>query len=221
MQNARNKRSIAVAMRGPPRQAWASAEFGDLIVNCLPQLRAFARSLTGHSDSARDLVQDAVARALPAEHSFTPGTNLRAWLFTILRNVHLSNYRRQQRAVVGSIDELAEGFLATPPQQMVHIELSEVARSLQLLPAKYREALLLISAMGMSYEEAAATMGCAIGTAKSRVNRARSQLARSGDQAPALTRGAAPAAAEVGLRRARPVVRRRPAAELCETLIVA
>ncbi len=168
-----------------PERPAASGEFGDLIVAHLPQLRAFARGLTGRREAADDLVHDAVVRALAAEHQFTPGTNLRAWLFTILRNAHHSSFRRR-RADGHSIDDLSEGQLATPPQQMIQLELKEVQRLLLRLPVKFREALLLVSAAGMSYEEAAAVCGCAVGTAKSRVNRARNELARLRDEAPGL-----------------------------------
>jgi RNA polymerase sigma-70 factor, ECF subfamily len=169
----------------PPAQAEASRDFGEQVVEHLPQLRAFARGLTGHRETADDLVHDAVVRALAAEHQFTPGTNLRAWLFTILRNVHHSHYRRR-KLDGGSIDDLAESQLASPPQQLVQIELKQVQRLLQQLPVKFREALLLVSAAGMSYEEAAAVCGCAVGTTKSRVNRARKELIRLKNAAPGL-----------------------------------
>lgn len=166
-----------------PAAADNGADFGEMVAQFLPQLRAFARGLTGHREAADDLVHDTVVRALAAKHQFTPGTNLRAWLFTILRNAHHSNYRRR-RIDGGSIDDLAESQVAGPPQQLVQIELKEVQRLLQLLPVKFREALLLVSAAGMSYEEAAAVCGCAVGTTKSRVNRARNELLRLRKEGP-------------------------------------
>jgi RNA polymerase sigma-70 factor, ECF subfamily len=174
---------MSIAIRNQPAKDRARVRFGDLVVECLPQLRVYARSLTGRRDAADDLVQDAVVRALAARHSFTPGTNLRAWLFTILRNACFSNYRRNQLQLT-CIEELPEGRLAMPPRQLGQLELQEVERSIQELPMVFREALLMVSVAGMNYAEASAEAGCAVGTTKSRVNRARSHLRRIRGEAP-------------------------------------
>jgi RNA polymerase sigma-70 factor (ECF subfamily) len=143
---------------------------GDLIA-LLPQLRAFARSLVGHDGD--DLVQDTAIRALKSRHTFVPGTNLKAWLFTILRNQWVTAGRRKRTEVA-----LAEDFdLPTPPPQEHAVALRDFARLLKRLPAKQREALLLVAAEGFSYEEAAAISRTSVGTVKSRVSRARAFLA--------------------------------------------
>lgn len=154
-----------------------NAEFRAQLLEHVPQLRAFARGLSGSRDRADDLVQDTVARALGAAHRYQPGTNMRAWLFTILRNCHFSE-RRKARYDGGSIDDLPERLQTTRGDQMVSLELKEVRVLLQSIPVQYREALILVSAAGMSYDEAAAVCKCAVGTIKSRINRARNELTR-------------------------------------------
>jgi RNA polymerase sigma-70 factor, ECF subfamily len=158
-----------------------TAEFRAQLLEHVPQLRAFARGLTGSRDRADDLVQDTVARALGAAHRYQPGTNMRAWLFTILRNCHFSE-RRKARYDGGSIDDLPERLHTTHGDQMISLELKEVRALLQSIPVQYREALILVSAAGMSYDEAAAVCKCAVGTIKSRINRARSELTRLVDE---------------------------------------
>ncbi|MHB1217857.1 MAG: sigma-70 family RNA polymerase sigma factor [Alphaproteobacteria bacterium] len=159
------------------REMADTAEFRAQLLEHVPQLRAFARGLAGSRDRADDLVQDTVARALGAAHRYQPGTNMRAWLFTILRNCHFSE-RRKARYDGGSIDDLPERLQTTRGDQMVSLELKEVRALLQSLPVQYREALILVSAAGMSYDEAAAVCKCAVGTIKSRINRARIELTR-------------------------------------------
>jgi RNA polymerase sigma-70 factor, ECF subfamily len=114
-------------------------------------------------------------RAIANIESFQPGSNLAAWLFTILRNLFRSDYRKRRREV-----EDAEGTYAqrlkTQPAQGVHLEFEEFRAALDKLPQDQREALILVGASGFSYEDAAAICGCAVGTIKSRVNRARSKL---------------------------------------------
>lgn len=158
----------------------ASAEefcFRDSVVELLPQLRAFARALTGNRDRADDLVHETIVRALNAERQFQPGTNLRAWLFTILRNQHISIIRRR-RAEVTPLDDLPDSAVATPAAQLSNVEFKQVARVLADMPIAFREALVLVGGAGLSYEEAAAVCGCAVGTIKSRVSRARRDLHR-------------------------------------------
>lgn len=152
-----------------------SAEFSAQIVENLAQLRRQARGFVGPRGGADDLVQDTIVRALAAEHQFTPGTNLRGWLYTIMRNANYSNHRGQ-RFFGDSIDDALESRGASAPQQLVQLELKEVLTALGTLPQYFGETLLLVCREGMSYEEAAAMSGCAVGTAKSRVNRARRAL---------------------------------------------
>ena len=158
-----------------PRDAAASEEFRAEIIKLVPQLRAFSRGLTGSRDRADDLVQDTLMRAIAGEHLFRPGTNLRAWLFTILRNRHLSEFRRR-RYDGGGIEDVPEALVAMPGNQHSALELKEVQALLMTVPVKLREALILVSAAGLSYEEAAAVCKCAVGTIKSRVNRARAEI---------------------------------------------
>jgi RNA polymerase sigma-70 factor (ECF subfamily) len=146
------------------------------ILAAVPGLRAFAISLCGNVDRADDLVQEALLRALANIHSFQPGTNMSAWLFTILRNHFRSEYRKRRREVEDADGHYAES-LTSHPEQHGQLELSEFRTALAKLPDEQREALILVGASGFSYEEAAEICGCAIGTVKSRVNRARTRLA--------------------------------------------
>ena len=148
----------------------------DQILAAVPSLRAFAISLSGNVDRADDLVQETLLRALANIHSFQPGTNMPAWLFTILRNLFRSEYRKRRREVEDADGSYAE-TLKTQPAQTSHVEFKEFSAALNKLPDDQREALILIGASGFSYEEAAEICGCAIGTIKSRVNRARTRLA--------------------------------------------
>jgi RNA polymerase sigma-70 factor (ECF subfamily) len=148
----------------------------DQILAAVPSLRAFAISLSGNVDRADDLVQETLLRALANIHSFQPGTNMPAWLFTILRNLFRSEYRKRRREVEDADGSYAE-TLKTQPAQTSHVEFKEFSVALSKLPDDQREALILIGASGFSYEEAAEICGCAVGTIKSRVNRARTRLA--------------------------------------------
>jgi len=148
----------------------------DAMLSAVPSLRAFAISLCGNVDRADDLVQETLLRAMANINSFQPGTNMSAWLFTILRNLFRSEYRKRRREV-----EDGEGrFSATlkiQPDQPGHIEFEEFRAALAKLAPDQREALVLVGASGFSYEEAAQICGSAVGTIKSRVNRARTRLA--------------------------------------------
>lgn len=154
-----------------------SASFRAELVSYLPHLRAVARTLTGHRDRADDLVNDTILKALSAELQFKPGTHLKAWLMTILRN-HYINGLRRTRIEVETIGEIPEGALPTAPNQENVVEVSEIAAALQQMSVEHREILVLVSAAGLSYEEAADVCGCAVGTIKSRLNRARAELKR-------------------------------------------
>src|SRR3954464_2122561 len=127
-------------------------------------------------DRADDLVQETLLRAWANLNSFEPGTNMSAWLFTILRNLFRSEYRKRRREVADSEGTYAE-TLKTQPEQTSRVEFEEFRTALAKLPADQREALILVGASGFSYEEAAGICGCAVGTIKSRVNRARTRLA--------------------------------------------
>jgi RNA polymerase sigma-70 factor (ECF subfamily) len=147
----------------------------DDMVALMPQMHNFARSLCRDAVRAADLVQEALLRALSNVERFQPGTNLKAWLFTILRNEHYSQMRRQKFEAVG-MDTSTLPEPSVLPDHDGEIELRELNSALSTLPTGQRTALLLVSASGMSYEEAATICGCAVGTIKSRVARAREML---------------------------------------------
>jgi RNA polymerase sigma-70 factor, ECF subfamily len=148
----------------------------DPILAAVPRLRAFAMSLCGKVDRADDLVQDTLMRALAHIDSYRQGTNLNAWLFTILRNHFRSEYRKRRREVEDADGGYTES-LKSQPEQIGRLEFAELTVALGRLPDDQREALLLVAASGFSYEEAAEICGCAVGTIKSRINRGRARLA--------------------------------------------
>jgi RNA polymerase sigma-70 factor (ECF subfamily) len=141
----------------------------------LPSLRAFAMSLIGRHDRADDLVQDTIMKAWAKQDHFEMGTNMKAWLFTILRNELYSQMRKRGREVQDSDGYFTEA-LAQHPSQYGSLDLQDFKRALEMLPPDQREAIILVGASGFSYEEAAEICGCALGTIKSRVNRARQRL---------------------------------------------
>lgn len=149
--------------------------FPDRLVAIIPALRAFARGLCGRADLADDLAQEALTKAWAARDSYLPNTNFKAWMFTILRN-HYYSWCRKQRRVAPWDPDAAERLLVCEPSQPGHLELSELAAGMQVLPAQQREALILVGAGGFTYEEAADIVGCAVGTVKSRVARGRIAL---------------------------------------------
>jgi RNA polymerase sigma-70 factor, ECF subfamily len=140
-----------------------------------PSLRAFAISLSGNVDRADDLVQETLLRAIANIDLFQPGTNMSAWLFTILRNLFRSEYRKRRREVEDT-DGSYVGSLKSPPQQHSRVEFEEFRGALAKLLPDQREALILVGASGFSYGEAAAISESAVGTIKSRVHRARKRL---------------------------------------------
>ncbi len=147
------------------------------IIAAIPRLRAVAVSLTGSADRADDLVQETMLRAYANIDKFEPGSNLAAWLFTILRNQFRSEYRKRKREVE-DVDGHHVDSLTANPEQMGKVEFNELRAALTLLPPEQREALVLVGASGFSYEEAADICGCAVGTIKSRLNRARARLSQ-------------------------------------------
>jgi len=160
-------------------------EFHGQLVALLPKLRVQALALTRNRAAAEDLVQDAVANALAAQDSFTPGTNFAAWMHRILRNRFISTLRRQRETT--DIEDLPMSAFAVNAPHDDRLVLKELSRALGRLPADQREALFMVVLQGLSYEEVAQATGCAVGTAKSRVFRARRQLQSwlAGEERPA------------------------------------
>jgi RNA polymerase sigma-70 factor (ECF subfamily) len=151
------------------------AEFEQTLLETIPHLRAFARSLTRNRERADDLTHDAVVRALAAMDQFIPGTNFKAWIFTILRNLFY-NEGRKRWANFSSIDDMAGFEPSVEPSQQASLEFCDFRRAFWQLNEDQREVLILVGASGLSYEEAAAVCGCRVGTVKSRVSRARNEL---------------------------------------------
>ncbi|MGA2891228.1 MAG: sigma-70 family RNA polymerase sigma factor [Xanthobacteraceae bacterium] len=148
----------------------------DVMLAAVPSLRAFAMSLSGKYDRADDLVQGTLLRAMANIQSFKPGTNMSAWLFTILHNLFRSEFRKRRREVEDADGGYCDS-LKSSPEQDSRLEFNELFAALAKLPLEQREALLLVGASGFSYDDAAAICQTAVGTIKSRVNRARNRLA--------------------------------------------
>ena len=155
----------------------------DEILAAIPSLRAFAISLVHDRNRADDLVQDTLVRAWRAIDRFERGTNLNAWLFTILRNLFHSEYRKKRREVDDPEGTYAAQLKVVPDQQS-RLDYEDMRSALAKVPADQREALLLVAAEGMSYEDVAQITGVPVGTVKSRVNRARARLAKLLDHEP-------------------------------------
>ncbi len=168
------------------------------LAGVIPHLRAYGRSLAGNPDVADDLVQDTMLKAWASRASFAPGSSIKAWTFVILRNVFFSQLRRQK--FHGDYDEAAaERQLVVAPAQEDGLNIADLQRAMQQLSLEQREALILVGAGGMSYEDAASVAGCAVGTMKSRVSRARKALADliDGGQLQLARRGTAPSTSAV------------------------
>lgn len=151
------------------------AEFKRDLTDLIPHLRAFSRSLCGNATLADDVAQDALLKAWNARERFIPGSNLKAWTFTILRNQFYSIKRRSWRAT--SLEpEVAEQTIVANSDAEQSMHLNDLRRGLDMLKDDQREAIILIGASGLSYDEAADVCGCAVGTIKSRVSRARKAL---------------------------------------------
>src|SRR5260221_3371473 len=161
----------AAGAEDPARDEAFKSELEGLI----PHLRAFARTLTGDATAADDLAQDAMLKAWDARASYRMGPNMKAWTFMILRNQFYSEKRRSWRQT--QLDqEAAERTLVAIDNPESPVALDELRLGLAMLPAEQREALILVGAGGFAYEEAAEICGCAVGTVKSRVSRARRAL---------------------------------------------
>ena len=177
------QRAVAVVVKFAPTALQcstprAATAFRSGLLAELPRLRAFARSMARNPDRADDLVQETLAKAWAHRNKFKEGTNLRAWLFTILRNTYYGELRSRRREVSDSNGHHA-AQLASPPPQLHYLELQNVARLFHALTVGQREALYLVGVSGMTYDEAARIGGCAVGTIKSRVFRARQILLRN------------------------------------------
>jgi RNA polymerase sigma-70 factor (ECF subfamily) len=171
LQGQRSKRN---SMATTAIHATGNIGEGELLA-CVPHLRAFAWFLARNRERADDLVQDTIVRALGAAHRFQAGTNLKAWMFTILRNLHYNEVRKN-RVQVQSLDDPLAYEPAVLPAQMASLEFGDFRRAFWQLADDQREALILVGASGLSYEEAAKVCECPKGTIKSRVSRARREL---------------------------------------------
>lgn len=145
------------------------------MVQLIPALRAFARSFYRDRDRADDLVQDTLTRALSKIHQFQPGTNLKSWMFTIMRNTFYNRIKIETREAPGEADCIA-GRPSIGPSQEWSARGHEISRAISRLPRQQQEVVMLIGVIGVSYEEAAEICDCAVGTIKSRLNRARARL---------------------------------------------
>jgi RNA polymerase sigma-70 factor (ECF subfamily) len=162
----------------------AADTWRDDVVALIPALRAFAWSLSHNSADADDLVQDTLIKAWTHRDKFELGTNLRAWLFTILRNTYYTAAVRRRREVSDESGKHAATLLTLPTQDW-SVAMHALQSAMRQLPDEHREALILVGAAGLTYEEAAEICGCALGTIKSRVNRARARLLKIMDAADA------------------------------------
>jgi RNA polymerase sigma-70 factor, ECF subfamily len=173
----RIRKLIEELERRAPAPKPVPPDIRDALLAAIPSLRAFAISLSNSPDRADDLVQDTIMRAWKNIDRFEPGTNLNAWLFTILRNLFHSEYRKRRREVEDSDGSYAAS-LKVAPEQVAKLDFQDMRTALAKLSHDQREALLLVGAEGLPYEEAARICGVAVGTIKSRVNRARSRLSQ-------------------------------------------
>jgi len=156
-----------------PAELQARRAFEQRLLPILPDLRAFARFLTRNPTEADDLVQDTVVRALRGYRQFDLQTNIKAWAFTILRNLHKNRFRTR---VFEVLDEEVAALWPCPPNQIDRVELGEVLAMLVTLAPAHRDVVVLVRASGLSYGEAAQVMKCKVGTIKSRLNRADAAL---------------------------------------------
>ncbi len=152
-----------------------SLEFRSQLIAAIPGLRAFGMSLTARGDRADDLVQETLMKAWKHHDSYQPGTNMKAWLYTILRNEFYTQLRKRKREVEDA-DGVYSGRVMVPAEQNGHLDMADLRIALDKLPEDQREAVILVGASGFSYEEAAEICSVAVGTVKSRVNRARARL---------------------------------------------
>jgi RNA polymerase sigma-70 factor (ECF subfamily) len=153
-------------------------DFARLLQNEIPRLRRYARALARDAARADDLVQSCLVRAIAKEHLWEPGTDLRAWLFTILHNQNVSEIRRSVReGVVVAVEDVAT-VLTVAPRAGSSLQLRDLERAIRLLPEEQRQVILLVGLEGMRYEEVAAVLDIPIGTVRSRLSRGREMLRR-------------------------------------------
>lgn len=156
------------------RDARQSRE-AETIVDLIPALRAFARSFCRDPSDADDLVQETLTKGLAHIDTFEPGTRMKSWLFTIMRNTFYTRIKIRNREAPGLADCVSTMPVAEATQEW-SLRGRELKEAIDRLPPHYREVLVLIGVLGMSYEEAAEICGCAVGTVKSRLNRGRAHL---------------------------------------------
>jgi len=153
-----------------------SKSFRDQVIAAIPSLRAFGLSLTARADRADDLVQETLMKAWKHHDSFEPGSNMKAWLYTILRNEFYTQLRKRKREVE-DVDEFYSSKVAVHGEQEGHLDMADLRTALTKLTDDQREAVILVGASGFSYQEAAVICKVEVGTIKSRVNRGRAKLA--------------------------------------------
>lgn len=154
------------------------------VVELIPALRAFARTFCYHPHDADDLVQETLTRAIASFDQFSEGTRLKSWLFTIMRNTFNTTYRKRQRESVGMPQSVLATLVVQPDQEW-SVRSKEFHAALMRLPENHREVIMMVSVLGESYEDTAAVCGCAVGTVKSRMNRARQRLREELGEPPA------------------------------------
>ena len=172
--------------RSEPAPSVSDMDFHRHLMAVLPELRGFARFLTRDAAAADDLVQDTLVRALTAREQFEPGTNLKAWTFAIQRNAFYEQARRRQRETRLLSRSKTDTEVHASPEVALRGDVSDLERLLFTLPALLREALVLVGAQELTYEQAADVCGVPIGTMKARVSRARARLAGAFGPAPSL-----------------------------------
>lgn len=153
-------------------------DFARLIEAEIPRLRRYARALTRDVTRADDLVQSCLARAVAKQHLWQPGTDLRAWLFTILHNQHVNDVRRSVREGVSVAVEEVASVLTVHPNAYATLQLRDLEAAIEKLPQEQRQVILLVGLEGMRYEEVAAILQVPVGTVRSRLSRGRDQLRR-------------------------------------------
>lgn len=158
------------------RNSVVNQEFSEEFLGAIAKLRGFALSLTRNADSADDLLQDTLAKGWASRSQFVPGTNLRAWMFTIMRHRFLDECRRNKCSPLPLEEVSNHAALVSGPTQDSAIEFEEMARTYWQLASNHRQILMLVGALGLEYEEAASAIGCAVGTVRSRLSRARAEL---------------------------------------------
>jgi RNA polymerase sigma factor (sigma-70 family) len=186
------------------------SDFGRLLETEIPRLRRYARALTRDATRADDLVQSCLTRALAKQHLWQPGTDLRAWLFTLLHNQHVNDVRRSLREGVSVAVEDVAPILTVQPNVAASLQLRDLEDALTRLPEEQQQVILLVGLEGLRYEEVATILGVPIGTVRSRLSRGRDGLRclmELGEDAPQSATAAAPRSAT-----RRPAPKRRPSA---------